>query len=189
MSEVDPWERSAESALRFAFGMLAREVSVPSVFGSMLARSPAAPRDLTKLELRAQAAVLRELVLSLSDPVNRSWIVAYYLPKPVEERQPGGRMAKVDYWAAERQTAVHAVAWWLMGQAGTGMHRIRGYQEVVSQYVLNRPSSRRLREMFKVDANTVRERRDDCRRKLEELHKRAVYQYDARLIERGVLAA
>jgi hypothetical protein len=187
--DLDPWERSAESALRFAFGMLAREVSVPSVFGSMLARGPMNNRELSRLDLRAQAAVLRQEVQALSDPVVKAWLVAYYLPKPVPERQPGGRYVQVDPWTTDRQNAVHAVAWWLMAQQGTGSHRIRGYQEMVAQYVLNRPSSRRLREMFKVDANTVKERRDHCRKQMEDLHKRSVFTYDARLVLKGVLGA
>lgn len=184
---TDPWEHSAESALRFAFGMLARELAVQSVFSNLLARSPLSPRELSKLELRAQAALLRAQAASLADPVAKCWIVAYYLPKPVEEAQPGGRFERVDHWADDRRTAVQGVAYWLMGQAGTGAHRYRGYIEIVSQYTLGRPSSRRLREMFKMDANRVREKRDDCRVKLEELHKRSVFLYDARLVELGVL--
>jgi hypothetical protein len=106
--DLDPWERSAESALRFAFGMLAREVSVPSVFGSMLARGPMNNRELSRLDLRAQAAVLRQEVQALSDPVVKAWLVAYYLPKPVPERQPGGRYVQVDPWTTDRQNAVVA---------------------------------------------------------------------------------
>jgi hypothetical protein len=43
--------------------------------------------------------------------------------------------------------------------------------------------------MFKVDANTVKERRDHCRKQMEDLHKRSVFTYDARLVLKGVLGA
>jgi hypothetical protein len=166
--------------------MLARELSVPSVFGSLLSPSRA-KSDLTKLDLRAQAAIIRAQVDQLGDPVSRCFLVAYYLPKPVPERQAGGGFALVDRYPEERQLAVHGVAWWLMGQAGTGVHRIRGYRELVTQYCVGRPSSRRLREMFKLDANKVRDKRDDCHKKLEELRIRALAQMDARLVERGIV--
>lgn len=182
----DPWERSAEGALRWAFGMLAREMSVPSIFGFMLSPQPA-KSDLTKLEIRAQAALIRAEVDRLDDPVSRCFLIAFYLPKPSEERQAGGGLVLIDRWGEERRLGVHGVAWWLMGQAGTGTHRIRGYRELVTQFCLGRPSSRRLREMFKLDANVVRDKRDDCHRKLEELRVRALAQFDARLVDRGII--
>lgn len=183
---TDPWESSAEGALRWAFGMLARELSVPSVFGSMLSPSRA-KSDMTKLDLRAQAALIRAEVDRLGDPTSRCFLVAYYLPKPIEERQAGGGLLLVDRWGPERHEAVHAVSWWLMGQSGTGVHRIRGYREVVTQYCLERHSVRRLREMFKLDANKIGAKRDDCHKKLDDLRVRAVAQMDARLVERGIV--
>jgi hypothetical protein len=184
---MDPWEGSAEGALRWSFGMLARELSVPSIFGSLLSPSRG-KSDLTKLDLRAQAALIRAEVDRMGDPVSKCFLVAYYLPKPVAERKAGGGLELVDRFGEERRAAVHGVAWWLMGQAGTGVHRIRGYREVVTQFCLGRPSSRRLREMFKLDANRVREKRDDCHKKLEELRVRSLAQFDARLCQRGILA-
>lgn len=183
---TDPWEASAESALRWSFGMLARELSVPSVFGSLLSPSRG-KSELTKLDLRAQAAVIRGMVNRMSDPVSKCFIVAYYLPKPAPERQAGSGFALVDRFGEDRRIAVHGVAWWLMGQSGTGVHRIRGYREVVTQFCLGKPSTRRLQQQFKLRQETVREKRDDCHKKLEDLRVRALAQFDAYLVERGVL--
>ena len=138
IDERNPWGTHATSALHWAFGLIERVPYPANQLAQMMQkRGGSRPRgELTPLELRGQAALIRQMVEQLADPLARSYLVAYFLPKPIVQRVPGGGTECVDLFADMRERPIHDVAWWLMGTAGTGQRRIRGYQELVAQHCL-----------------------------------------------------
>jgi hypothetical protein len=196
-----PWGWSAYSAARWAFSLLAGD-AVGSAIGH-LREGSRAKKDLERNELRAQAAVIRGIVEKLDNPGAVAYLIAYYLPKPELERQAGAQEPVfVDRFGEERKRHVHALAWWLLGQQGSGQHRIRGYQEIVSQYMglmvtttagagprLGGKSLDRIRALLKMDMNQVGEKRHRCEDALKDLHTRAHTILDARLVELGIIDA
>lgn len=195
MSYGEPWGTAAQTACRWAFALLASSDAMASVLGN-LREGTRARRDLMALELRAQGAQIRGMVETLDDPVSKCYLIAYYLPHPMEERQPGGGIEFVDRFAAQREAAESAVAWWLLKSQGTGIHRIRGYREIVAQYFLGdkmierirRLGGRdmgldRIRALMKMDRNKVAAKREECVKQLKDLDKRAHQLAENRLIE------
>lgn len=186
MGYGDAWGNSAQSCVRWAYAMLASAGSVPSILGNLRSGSRQRP-ELTRLELRAQAAQIRGIVEAVDHPVARAYLIAIYLPKPMKERKAGGGIEFVDYFAQERRQAVHQVAWWLMGQQGTGVHRIRGYIEIVSEYCLGGSTMRAVARLLKIDNNRAKAVRDNCRAALRDLDKLAHALADDRLARAGII--
>ena len=167
--------------------MLATADAVPSVLGDL--RTGSKPkRDLERLELRAQAAAIRGMVEKLSNPAAVAYLVALYLPKPQVLKQAGGKAPEyIDAFLEERKRHIYALAWWLLGQQGTGQHRIRGYQEIVSQYMLGGKSLDRVRALLKMDMNKVSEKRKECEELLKDLDKLAHALIDERLVTSRII--
>jgi hypothetical protein len=186
MGYGDAWGNSAQSCVRWAYAMLGSARSVPSILGHLRSVSRARP-ELTRLELRAQAAQIRRVVETIDDPIAAAYLKAIYLPKPMKERQMGGGVAFVDYFGAERKEAVHTLARWLLAQQGTGVHRIRGYIEIVSEYCLGGSTMRIIARYLKIDNNRAKQVRDDCRTALKDLDKRAHAFADDRLARAGLI--
>lgn len=181
-----PWGDDAHSALRWAFARLARSEVLPTAMAAVHASGR--PVGMTRADLHAQATIIRDAALGSGNPLHRSYLTAYYLPPPSWERLPGGGVGWVDRYHAERAEAVHQVAWWLMGAAGSsGALRIRGYQELVLQYMLGKPNNLRLRELLRVRRGTVPAIRQRAYSKLDELHDRALAQARERLERAGLL--
>lgn len=182
----EPWGSSATTALRWAYGCLAETGAIPSLLGHL--REGSRPKnELTALELRAQAAQIRALVERLDDRAGGAYLAAFYLPRSARQLRGGGKVVRVDQFAQERHAAVRVVAGWLLRQAGTGVHRIRGYQEVVMQHCYGNGSIRRLAALWKMDTNAVAEKREECRSRLRELHTRAHSEVDNRLYDAGLI--
>lgn len=199
IEERNPWGRSAQSACRWAYALLASGDAMPSVLGDL--RGPTkAKRDLAILELRAQGAQIRGMVENLEDPIARAYLVAFYMPKPMEERQQGGGIAFIDRFRAQREPSVQVLAQWLLAQQGTGPHRIRGYIEIVSQYCLGDRMIDRMRQVsnlsfgidrvakaLKMRTSDAGAKREDCIRMLRDLDTRAHSIADAVLYEAGLV--
>jgi hypothetical protein len=176
---MEPWGDDAHSALRWSFARLSRSDVLPTALDGYL-KSDRPPGAITRMDAIAQAAIVRDIALG-HDPLHRAYLTAYYLPAPTRERAAGGGLCWADRFYERRLEAVHAVAWWLMGMAGTGSHRVRGYQELVMQYVLGQPSHRRLREALKIKDRKVTDVRSKAYQQLDELHQKAVSKAHERL--------
>lgn len=190
MGERNPWGTNAHSALRWSFGLLARSASSTNVFGEMTGGTKRRT-EMTMLDHRAQGAIIRKIVeerLRVSGhTVELAYIVAYYLPKPTKERVAGGGTELIDRYLGDRQAAVYAVAWWLLGQEGTGQHTIRGFMEIVAQYTLQRSSLRRLARMMRMHVNNAKAAKEAAHGKLETLHERALFLAEQALVETGLI--
>jgi hypothetical protein len=199
MGVREPWGTSAQTAVRWAFALLASGDAMPSILGNLRMGSKAR-RELLAQELRAQGAQIRGYVETIDDPVCRAYLIAYYLPKPMEERIEGGGKAFIDRFAAERSVVEQQVAVWLCAQQGTGVHRIRGYREIVAQYCLGQRLIERIRrltrmpmgqdrvaKLLKMRKEEAAQRWDDCRRTLADLDKRAHALADEKLFSAGLL--
>jgi hypothetical protein len=199
IAERNPWGASAQSALRWAFALLASGNAMPSILGDL--RGPTkVKRELAILELRAQGAQIRAYIDAFEDPITKAYLIAFYLPHPMEERMQGGGIEFVDRFGSERDGPEQALAMWLLAQQGTGVHRIRGYREIVAQHCLgDRMIGRirlltgrsmgidRIQGLLKMDRNKVGQRREECIRLLLDLAVRAHYQADNRLYEAGLI--
>lgn len=183
-----PWGNTAESAARWAFGMLGRSPSAPISLES-LHRSSAGPRyDLSRLEQAAQAAVIRMEVDRMENPQAKSLLWALYIPRPQLERQAGGGPRQmVDRFPDIRQFHIYNVAWWLMGTEGTGLHRIRGYRELVAQFTTSEESIDRLRALLQTSPARATDTRKRCYEKLDGLHKLALLLLEDRLVTAGLV--
>jgi hypothetical protein len=182
--EREPWGTNATSALHWAFNLIERVPYPANAIAQM--RTKSRPRgELTPLELRGQAALIRKVVEELGDPLARSYLVAYYLPKPVVRRVPGGGTECVDLYADLRERPIHDVAWWLMGQSGTGMKRFRGYQEIVAQHCLGIRNIQRLERLLKTRYETAIKQNGECQKVLLDLRGRATTMMQGRLEELG----
>lgn len=173
--------------------------NTPSVLGDL--RTASKPkRELMLMELRAQGAQIRGWIETLADPLAKSYLIAYYLPKPMEERQPGGGIEFVDRFSEVRNQHEQAVAWWLLGAQMTGQHRIRGYREICAQYFLGDKmlermhrlsgvdfTHERLRKLMKMDSNKVAEKRRSCIEMLKDEDRRAHAIADDRLVTAGLI--
>lgn len=219
MTEVlgvrQPWGSSAQSAVRWAFALLASIGAVSSVLGDLQRQFLSkGRRELALIELRAQAGIIRGMVEKLEDPIARAYLIAYYTPKPMEERPGGGRMVVsggratfipanaefVDRFRKERETAVHTLAVWLESLQGTGVHRVRGYQEIVAHYCLGQRLLDRVRrltrkemgieqiaKLMKMRKEDAIARREQCIKLLLDLEKRAHALIDAELSTAGLI--
>jgi hypothetical protein len=202
LAYADPWGNCAQSATRWAYALLASAGGVPCVLGNL--RTGSRPRaELNRLDLRAQAAQIRGIVESIAveNPVAAAYLAAFYLPKPLKERQAGGGITFVDYFGAERKKAIEAVAKWLMVQGeGSRVYHIRGYIHIVSDYCLGPKIMRVIRRygegygsidtlarLLKIDNNAVGEVRATCREALADLDRLAHYLADDRLARAGLI--
>ncbi|HQR22952.1 MAG TPA: hypothetical protein PKV98_18950 [Burkholderiaceae bacterium] len=183
----EPWGTTAHEALRWAYGLLARSETMPSVLGDMVSGTRKRGSDMTMLDYRAQGAVIRLVAESLPDLVMAAHLTAYYLPKPVKERVPGGRLDWVDRFIEQRQAAVYTVAQWLLGQAGTGTHHVRGFMEAERQYCARTRSAYKLARAMRIRYDAVKERREELDAKLDELREDGLRVVQARLEQKGLL--
>lgn len=184
----DPWGNSAHSALSWAYGLLARSESTPTVFGEW-AGGTKRHTGMTMLDHRAQGAIIRKIVDDrVTDVPEHAILVACYLPKPVRERAAGGGMQTIDRWLPARQAAVYDLAWWLLGQEGAGSDTLHGYREIVSQYTLSRLSIKRLASLLGTRRNKAKAAREAAFGKLEELHERALLLAEGALARAGLLS-
>lgn len=185
-NERSPWGADAYSALRWAFNRLARSEVLPTALGSI--HQSGRGIGLSRADLHAQASMIRDAALGTDNPLHKAYLTAYFLGPPSWERMAGGGVGWVDRHYDERHDAVRAVAWWLMGTAGTGAHRIRAFQELVLQYTLGKPNNTRLRELMKVRRGRgVTEFRERGYAKLDELHEHALEQARWRLEKAGLI--
>lgn len=186
LTDRPPWGADAFSALRWAFNVLARSEVLPTALGSVHISGRGV--GLSRSDLHAQATIIRDAGLGTGNPLHRSYLTSYFLPPPSYERMAGGGLGWVDRFCGERLAAVHEVAWWLMGTAGTGAHRIRGYQELVLQYTLGKPNNTRLREAMRVRRGKgVAAMREAAYGKLDDLHEHALAGAGERLQRTGLL--
>lgn len=173
--------------------------NVSSVLGDLNVGSKP-KREFAVLELRAQGAQIRGWVESLADPLAKAYLIAYYLPKPMEERQPGGGIEFVDRFSQIRDENERAVAWWLLQHQMSGVHRIKGYREICAQYFLGDKmldrmhrlsgvdfTHERLRKALKMDSNKVAEKRKLCIEMLKDEDRRAHAIADDRLVTAGLI--
>jgi len=184
-ADRNPWGNDAYSALRWAFNRLATSEVLPTALGSV--HHSGRSVGMSRADLHAQASMIRDAALGTDNPLHRSYLTAYFLAPPSFERMPGGGVGWVDRFHGERSAAVHDVAWWLMGTAGTGMHRIRGYQELVLQYTLGRPNNKRLREVMRVRNSGIVAARQKAYVRLDELHDHALERARWRLEQAGLI--
>lgn len=184
-SERNPWGNSAYSALRWAFNRMATSEVLPTALGSV--HHSGKHIGLSRADLHAQASIIRDIGLGTDNPLHRSYLTVYFLGPPSWERLPGGGVGWVDRFHDERSAAVHDVAWWLLGTAGTGMHRIRGYQEIVMQYALGKPNNKRLRDVMRVRNANIVAVREKAYAKLDELHEHALVRAAIRLEGAGLI--
>lgn len=138
----NPWGPTAESAVRWSFGMLARTESTVNILGEM--RSGTKNRsEMDSIEFRGQAALIRREVEQLTNTAAACHIIACSLPRPGRERLAGGRLGIVDRMKPYREAAVREVALWLVGHPLVG-GSVSGLVETVRQYALGRGSVRRI---------------------------------------------
>jgi hypothetical protein len=185
MSEA--WGSTAHEALRWAYGLLARSETMPNVLGDMVSGTRKRGGDMTMLDYRAQGAVIRLVSESLPDRVAAAHLVAYYLPKPVKERVAGGTIDWVDRFAAARGVAVITVAQWLLGQAGTGTHHLRGFVEAERQYCARTKSAYRLSRAMHIRYDAVKARREELDATLDQLRDDGLRMVQARLEAKGLI--
>jgi hypothetical protein len=185
MSDRNPWGNDAHSALRWAFNRMAASVVLPTFLGSV--HQSGKRIGLSRADLHAQASIIRDIGLGTDNPLHRSYLTVYFLGPPSWERLPGGGVGWVDRFHDERSACVHDVAWWLMGTAGTGAHRIRGYQEIVMQYCLGKPNNKRLRDVMRVRNASLAALRERAYSKLDELHENAMARATGRLSDAGLI--
>lgn len=186
MIRAYPWGDDAHQALRWAFGMLARSAAPPVPLGAL--RGPSNRLDLSKLDLAAQAALIRLEVDRIDNPAAKAYLWAAYLPRPTWERQPGRRAREmVDYFPEQRGTNIHALGWWLMAQEGAGQHRIRGYMEVATQFTCGEESIERLRKLLSCNPQRATEIRKRGYERLEALRKHSLDLLDERLRHAGLI--
>lgn len=199
IEERNPWGRTAQSACRWAFALLASGDAIPSIMGDL--RGPTkAKRELAILELRAQGAQIRMMIEALENPIAAAYLVAYYLPKPVERKLAGGGRDFIDQFSREREQPIQRLAVWLEAQQGTGVHRIRGYREIVAQYCLGDRMIDRMRALtgrsfgidriakaLKMRTSDAAARRDGCIGMLKDLDNAAHASADDRLYDAGLI--
>lgn len=138
----NPWGSDVETAVRWAYNMLARTDSTINVLGEM--RSGTRNRsEMDAQEWRAQAALIRMEVEGIANRAGGCVIIACVLPRPGRERLAGGRMGMVDRMRPYREAAVREIAQWLVGHPGGGQG-LPGLTELVRQYALGRGSVRRI---------------------------------------------
>lgn len=183
----DPWGRDAHTALRWAYGLLARSESTPTVFGEWTGGTKRRT-DMTMLDHRAQGAIIRKIIdESMADRgPEHSMLVAYYLPHPVKERVAGGGLHLVDRFLPQRRAAIHDVAWWLHGQSAGG-YTMLGHTEIVTQFTLNRTGVKRLAKLMEVRVGKAKAAREAAFGLLSDLHERALYVAGAALSRSGLL--
>jgi hypothetical protein len=185
MAERNPWGNDAYSALRWAFNRLATSEVLPTALGSV--HHTGRRIGLSRADLHAQASIIRDVAVGIDNPLHKAYLTAYFLGPPSLERLPGGGVGWVDRSHDERAAAVHQVAWWLLGTAGTGVHRIRGYQEIVMQYTLGRPNNKRLRDVMRVRNASIVAVREKAYSRLDELHAHALAAAARRLEDAGLI--
>jgi hypothetical protein len=186
-----PWGRDAHSALRWAYNLIDR-TPFPANLIAQMRSSSRPPSELTPLEVRGQAAILRQILekdLLSVHPLEASYLIAYYLPKPVVERKPGTEreVQYTDRYAGARQPHIHSLAWHLMGQAGNGQHRIRAYQEMVVQHFMGYRHIERLRILMKMERNNVIAANERVTTFLKDLRNRAITLMQGKLEQEGLL--
>jgi len=172
---------------------------MPSILGNLRTGSKER-KELVAAELRAQGAQIRGHVERIHDPIARAYLIAFYLPRPMEERLEGGGRAFIDRFGQERNEVEQQLAVWLMVQQGTGAHRTRGYREIVAQYCLgNRLLDRirrlsrqpmgidRIAKLLKMRTSEATKRREECRLLLADLEKRAHALADEKLYTAGII--
>ena len=183
----DPWGNTAHSALRWAYGLMARGESIPNIFGEMSSKTRVRT-GMTMLDHRAQGAIIRSIVdRHLRGDIAREMVVAYYLPPPVKEKKAGGGSEIVDRFAIERRHAIHAIGWWLLGQRGTGAHSLRAMMEIVAQHSLGRGGARRLSGLMRKRMTDVLAARQAAFSLLDQQRQRAVYRAEDALVRAGLV--
>lgn len=188
-----PWGYSAHSALRWAYAQLASAGDTPSLLGGL--RTGSKPeRELERLELRGQAALIRGHVERLVEGPARAYLIAFYLPKPTLERPEAVRKSKgvrrmlVDHFPRERAEAIKVLGMWMVAQRGTGVHKVRAFQEVAAQYFFRQGESLdRIRDFLGVRRGDVPAFRNECYTLLRDLDVRAHALADNALFEAGIL--
>lgn len=189
ITERQPWGRDAHTALRWAFNLIDRDPYPANLMAQMRTGSKA-KGELSALELRAEAAKIRRMAqdeIASSHPVEASYIAAYFLPLPVVEQKAGGGFTFHDHYLGLRRPAINALAQWLMGQRGTGMHRIRGYQEIIAQHVYGYKHIEQASRLLRVRWQAANDVHGDANKRLTELRGAAVTIVQGKMETAGML--
>lgn len=189
ITERNPWGQDAHTALRWAFNLLDRD-PYPANYMAQMRTASKAKGDLSPLEIRAEAAKIRRLAqeeIASSHPVEASYIAAYYLPKPVVEQKAGGGFQFVDNYLGLRRPAIRALGNWLMIQKGTGIHRMRGYEEIIAQHVYGYKHIEQARRLLKVSWENAKTFHGEAERQLKDLRGHAVTIVQGKMETAGML--
>ena len=187
--ERQPWGRDAHTALRWAFNLIDRDPYPANLMAQMRTGSKARG-DLSPLELRAEAAKIRRMAqdeIASTHPVEASYITAYYLPLPAVERKAGGGFQFHDHYLGLRRPAINALAQWLMIQRGTGVHRIRGYQEIIAQHVYGYKHIEQARKLLAISFTNATKFHGDAEKALKDLRGHAVTIVQGKMETAGML--
>lgn len=150
----DPWGNSAHTALVWAYAQMGRTASTINVLGEM--RSPTRNRaDMTALDGRAQAALIRREVERLTDRTCACHLIACLLPRPTKERLAGGKTGLVDRHAIYRRWAVDEVAGWIMGKVPVTAS-FSACRQVELDFALGRSGTKKLAKTMNVRYSTAR---------------------------------
>jgi hypothetical protein len=156
----------------------------------LLAKGSRGKGDLTKLDVAAQAALIRQSAEQLGNerPEVAAFIEAFYLPSPQFERVARGGSEILDRFGPKRGKAIGAVGYWLMKQAPK-QHNLKsvGFEELVAQYVLMQPNNDRLCARLGLRRERANEVRGHWYSILDVLRAQAIRLADAKLHDEGLL--